>query len=338
MLAKNGGGAVRPNPQVGCVIVLAGQIIAEGWHRQFGQAHAEVNALAQLPEGTDLSQATVYVTLEPCSHFGKTPPCADLLISKQPGRVVVAMEDPHLLVAGKGIERLKAAGIAVEVGVEEQAARELNPHFITYHEDRRPYITLKWAMTADGFISRLPVPTNREDNLITGKAAQKVTHQLRAEHMAILVGRPTVEADNPLLNNRLVEGPSPLPLIIDRKGQLSANYRLTDGSIEVLIYNELKSEKQGLTEWVNVGGTNDFLKAVLDDLYARKIQSLMVEGGATLLNLFLAEGIWDELVIFVNPDLKFGHGIAAPSINLPKEGEKVGSDYLFRIKKKPVVG
>ena len=332
LLAKKGGVTVRPNPMVGCVIVTSNVVIAEGWHERYGGPHAEVNAIAQLPADADLSSATVYVTLEPCSHFGKTPPCADLLITKRPARVVIAMEDPNPLVAGRGVERLRLAGIAVEVGICGEAARALNKFFVTYHVLQRPYITLKWAMTADGFISRLPLPVRREDNQITCRDSLRLVHKLRSEHMAIMVGRPTVEADDPLLNTRLVEGPSPLPVIIDRLKQLQLHYHLTNGSHAALIYNLLVSERRGDVEWVRLNEEQDFLKQVVSDLFDRKIHSLMVEGGGKLLEQMIAAGMWDEMVVFVNPSLKFGNGVVAPTVSLPENGEKSGTDYLFHIK------
>lgn len=337
MLAKKGAAAVRPNPMVGCVIVAESAILAEGWHEKFGGPHAEVNAISQLPAEVNLSTATVFVTLEPCSHFGKTPPCVDLLISKRPARVVVAMKDPNPLVAGRGIERLRSAGINVEVGLCHAAARELNKYFVTYHELQRPYITLKWAMTADGFISQLPLPESKGDNRISCLESLRQTHQLRAEHMAILVGRPTVEADDPLLTTRLVDGPNPLPLIIDRYKQLTQRYRLTSGAIPAVVYNEEISETKGATAWVKLMKDQDFLDQVMADLHQRKIHSLLVEGGAQLLEKMITSGKWDEMVVFVNPGLKFGKGVAAPKVQLPERGEISGSDYLFRIKNNTAV-
>jgi len=335
-LAERGGEAVRPNPLVGCVIVKNDKILAQGWHQVFGGPHAEVEAIHQLKPGENLSAATVYVTLEPCAHFGKTPPCADLLVTMQPSRVVIAMIDPNPLVAGKGIARLKAAGIEVEVGIEEAAAKELNKHFVVFHQLNRPFVTLKWAMTSDGFISRWPVPQNREHNIVTGPSSQQFTHQLRAQHMAIMVGSKTVEADNPSLTVRLVKGKDPLPIIIDRTLRLSEAYRLLGGDRQVLVYNTLKSFQRGAVEYVAMANTPAFLKHLLQDLHQRKVHSLLVEGGTQLHQLFIASNLWDEMLVFVNPNLKFKEGLLAPEVNLPKDHVLLGSDYLFRIKNNPL--
>ncbi|MBL7917041.1 MAG: bifunctional diaminohydroxyphosphoribosylaminopyrimidine deaminase/5-amino-6-(5-phosphoribosylamino)uracil reductase RibD, partial [Bacteroidia bacterium] len=191
-LAQKGLGAVSPNPLVGCAIVKDGEIVAEGYHQKFGEAHAEVNAINNLPKDINPADCTLYVNLEPCSHQGKTPPCADLIISKGFKKVVIANMDTNPLVGGKGIEKLRTAGIEVITGVCEQEAKFLNRRFFTFHEKKRPYIILKWAQTADGFISKLPVPADRNKNLISGEASRKLVHQMRAEEDAILVGKNTV--------------------------------------------------------------------------------------------------------------------------------------------------
>lgn len=331
-LAEQGGLAVRPNPMVGCVIVRDNQVIAQGWHHVYGGAHAEVEAVRQLVPGENLTSASVYVTLEPCAHHGKTPPCADLLVSMNPKRVVIAMVDPNPLVAGKGIAKLKAAGIEVVVGVEENAALELNKHFIAFHKLNRPYVTLKWAMTNDGYVSRWPVPDKREHNIITGLEVLNYTHHLRAQHMGIMVGSNTVEADNPLLTVRTFTGPNPLPIIIDRRLRLSNEFKLLQGDRNVLVYNSLRSFKREQVEYVAVQNTDYFLKNVLEDLHQRNIQSLLVEGGTTLHNILMALNLWDEMVVFVNPNLHFNKGLLAPRVKLPEEHAFIGSDRLFRIK------
>lgn len=318
-----------PNPLVGCVIVYENKIVARGYHQKYGQAHAEVNAIAALPQDINPAECTLYVTLEPCSHFGKTPPCANLIIDKGFKKVVIAMKDPNPLVSGRGIALLEAAGITVECGVEEEEARALNPRFLTFHEKKRPFITLKWAQTADGFISRLPLPTRREENLVTGKEVQLLTHQLRARAQAILVGKNTVLADNPSLTVRLTEGLSPLRIILDSNLEVPKNLNVFSDGGSTLVINSIKSEKQGSVEYLKIEQGPNFIDTLFRELHARGVQSLLVEGGTKVLTRFLKEGLWDEIFVYKNPSLEFKTGISAPDINLPEKGEKIGLDEVF---------
>jgi diaminohydroxyphosphoribosylaminopyrimidine deaminase/5-amino-6-(5-phosphoribosylamino)uracil reductase len=329
-LAHKGWPAALPNPMVGCVIVHKDEIVASGYHQKFGSAHAEVNAVANLPNEIKPSDCTVYVTLEPCSHFGKTPPCADLLISKGFKKVVVACLDPNPLVAGKGIERLQAAGIEVEAGICEEEARALNVRFFTFHDLKRPYIILKWAQSADGYISRFPVPADRSQNMISRAEAQVYAHQLRTEVQAVMVGKNTALADNPALTVRLVEGVSPLRVLIDKQLELPTTAALYNGEAPSLIVNEKKTGQEGANDFFQVEAKADVISLVLTELHRRGIQSLLVEGGTQLLQSFLEAGMWDEVQVIKNPDLMLNSGVKAPSFNGIVGPEKLGLDEFFR--------
>lgn len=328
-LALKGWPMVQPNPMVGCVIVHGGQVVASGYHAQFGGPHAEVHAVQALPPGIDPAECTVYVTLEPCSHFGKTPPCADLLVRSKFSKVVVASTDPNPLVAGRGIEKLKAAGIKVEQGVLENEARDLNKRFYCFHQEKRPYITLKWALSADGFVSRDPLPADRSQNKITRKAADLEVHRMRSENMAIMVGKGTVLADDPQLTSRLVQGPDPIRVLVDRKLEIPAKARVFDKRGSVLVFNELKEEDQGHVRFVLLKSGQGILEQVLQKLHEFGIQTLFVEGGTHLLTEFLTANLWDEALVFQNPDLFFDNGIRGPEFPLKNTFELVGEDKLY---------
>jgi diaminohydroxyphosphoribosylaminopyrimidine deaminase/5-amino-6-(5-phosphoribosylamino)uracil reductase len=307
-LAALGRGLVSPNPMVGCVIVHDGKIIGEGWHRKYGEGHAEVNAVNSIEDDSLLSEATCYVTLEPCAHHGKTPPCADLLISKKVKRVVIAAVDSNPLVGGQGIERMSAAGIEVETGCLEQEALALNVRFFTLIEKKRPYIILKWAETADGFVAR----GNFDSKWISNEYSRSLVHQLRAEEDAILVGKNTALYDNPSLNVRSWVGNNPLRILIDRNLSLGTDLSLYDQSIPTLIYNCQKNEQQRQLEYVKLE-EGDFIKSLVKDLGQRKVQSLIVEGGATIINAFIDAGLWDEARVFSSETI-FGEGVKAPQL------------------------
>lgn len=331
-LAEYGRGSVSPNPMVGCVLVAKGRIIGEGWHRYFGGPHAEVQAVrdteARGNEG-QLASATAYVTLEPCSHYGKTPPCAELLIDKKISRVVVANDDPNPLVAGRGLALLRTAGIAVESGVLADLGKEVNRRFFTYFEQKRPYVILKWAETADGFIAAAggkPVPIS---NI---RSSQRV-HRWRSEEDAILVGRQTALSDNPALNVRHWQGQNPVRVVLDRNLSLPTSLRLFDQSQPTLVYNYLKCTKtpsmpERYSEVPAVAfsqikaGENE-LAQILDDLYQRKIQSVLVEGGTTVLDAFMKAGLWDEIRRCQSP-LRLGNGVKAPRVG----GTLIGSEAI----------
>lgn len=311
-LAALGRGSVSPNPMVGCVIVCNGQIIGEGWHQKYGQAHAEVNAVNAVEHKELLKEATVYVTLEPCSHHGKTPPCADLLVSHQVKKVVIGAFDSNPLVGGKGIERLRKAGIEVETNVLEAESRALNARFFTVIEKQRPYVILKWAQTADGFVAR----ENYDSKWISNANSRQMVHQWRAEEDAILVGPNTAKYDNPRLNVRGVEGQNPTRVLMDRNLHVSNELNLFDGTQPTLVYNTIKDASQHKVDWVQLSAEN-FIANMLNDLHHRKIQSIIIEGGAGILNAFIKAGLWDEARVFT-AKTTFGAGIAAPVIEASK--------------------
>lgn len=307
-LARLGIGDVSPNPRVGCVVVYDHKIIGEGWHKKWGEAHAEVNALASVKDKALLKESTVYVNLEPCSHTGKTPPCADLLIQHQVKKVVIANVDTNPLVAGNGIKKLAEAGIEVTSGVMEKEGRELNKRFFTFLEKQRPYIILKWAQTADGFIAQ----KNFESKWISNDLSRVLVHRWRAEEEAVLVGTKTASHDNPGLTVRHWSGRNPVRIVIDRFLRLSPHLQLFDQTSKTICYNVLKHEEHPNLIFVRLDEAN-FIGQLVKDLARQKIQSVIVEGGAQTLQGFLDTGFWDEARIVTSPRT-FGTGIAAPSI------------------------
>jgi diaminohydroxyphosphoribosylaminopyrimidine deaminase/5-amino-6-(5-phosphoribosylamino)uracil reductase len=321
-LAERGKGTVRPNPLVGCVLVHEGNIIGEGYHEQYGGPHAEVNAIASVTDPKLLTDATAYVSLEPCSHWGKTPPCANLLVEKGIKSVVVATLDPNPLVAGKGVKLLEQAGISVQVGLLEQEARWQNRRFFCQQEKHRPYLILKWAQTQDGFIAR----ENFDSKWISGTQSRQLVHQWRAEEQAILVGKNTALHDNPRLNVRDWTGSDPIRVVLDSKLELPADLHLFDQQIPTLCYTTLKSEKLTNLEWVKLPQIS--LEALLADLHARQIQSVLIEGGSQTIHQFLAADLWDEARVFTAP-IEFERGIAAPQLTqTPAESHAIGEDQL----------
>lgn len=305
-LARKGAGAVSPNPLVGCVIVHQNEILGEGWHERFGGPHAEVNAVRAVAQRGRLSQSTVYVNLEPCSHTGKTPPCADLLIRESVKEVVIANADPNPLVQGNGIEKLKAAGCTVRIGILADAGRELNKRFFTFFEKQRPYVILKWAQTADGFIAK----QNYESKWISNELSRQWVHQWRSVEDAVLVGTKTAAHDNPQLSVRDWTGRQPVRVVLDRFLRLPDKLNLFDGSQHTLRYNVLKHEEQPGTTLVRVAET-EFVQEVVADLFKRQIQSVIVEGGTFTLQQFIDLGLWDEARIF-HSHRSLGKGILAP--------------------------
>ncbi|HYG20740.1 MAG TPA: bifunctional diaminohydroxyphosphoribosylaminopyrimidine deaminase/5-amino-6-(5-phosphoribosylamino)uracil reductase RibD [Ohtaekwangia sp.] len=307
-LAERGAGHVSPNPMVGCVIVHDNRIIGEGWHKVYGGPHAEVNAITNVKEKALLPESTVYVTLEPCSHFGKTPPCADMLIYEKVKRVVVANLDSNPLVGGKGLQKLRAAGIEVVTGICEAAGRAMNKRFFTFMEKQRPYIILKWAETADGFVAR----ENYDSKWISSIGARQVVHRWRAEEDAILVGMRTAQHDNPRLNVRDWTGRNPVRIVIDRFLRLDKSLHLFDGMQRTLCYNVLKHEEDDNLSLVRIND-GSFLPELLHHLFSVNIQSVIVEGGAHTLTTFIESGMWDEARIFQSKKV-FLRGIKAPAI------------------------
>lgn len=322
-LALLGVGHVSPNPRVGCVIVYDGKIIGEGWHQKYGQAHAEVNAIQSVKEKDLLPMSTMYVTLEPCSHFGKTPPCADLIVEKKIRKVFIANLDSNPLVAGKGIEKLRQAGIEVETGLLEKQARDLNKRFFTFIEKQRPYIILKWAQTADGFIAQ----SNYESKWISHDLSRQLVHKMRSEEDAVLVGARTASHDNPKLNVRDWTGRNPVRIVIDRFLRLPQSLHLFDRSQPTVVYNVLKHKEHDHLIFARISEEN-FIHELLTDMHRRKIQSVIVEGGAQTLGFFIQQGLWDEAYVFISPRT-FEKGIVAPAIHgrLDKSS-RLGDDLL----------
>ncbi len=322
-LALLGVGHVSPNPRVGCVIVHDGKIIGEGWHRKYGEAHAEVNAINSVKDQSLLSQSTLYVNLEPCAHFGKTPPCADLVVEKKIRRVVIANLDSNPLVGGKGIKKLRDASIEVQTGILEDEGRELNKRFFTSIEKQRPFVILKWAQTADGFVAR----SNYESKWISHDLSRQLVHKMRCEEDAVLVGTRTASHDNPKLTVRDWSGRNPVRIVIDRFLRLPHSLHLLDGSQPTLVYNVLKHEEHGKLAFVRID-EEDFIHHLVKNLHERKVQSVIVEGGSQTLQLFMSVNLWDEAHVFVS-DRTFGQGIAAPVIQGKIiSSSKVGDDLL----------
>ncbi len=310
LLATNGLGKVAPNPMVGCVIVHNNNIIGEGWHQQYGGPHAEVNAINSVTDKTLFPQSTLYVNLEPCSHKGKTPPCADLLVAHKIKRVVIGCTDTNPMVAGKGIKKLKKAGIEVIEDVLKEECRDLNKRFFTYFEKKRPYIILKWARTRDGFISR-KAPFKKEENWITTPESKKLVHQWRAQEQAIMIGTNTAILDNPELTVRLVEGENPLRIVIDEKLTIPFSSHVFSPDTETLVFTSMNAQDSEHVKYVKTDFSKNILPFVMQCLYERKINSIIIEGGAHLLNSFIEDNLWDEARIFTGNKF-FKSGLPSP--------------------------
>ncbi|HEY8927949.1 MAG TPA: bifunctional diaminohydroxyphosphoribosylaminopyrimidine deaminase/5-amino-6-(5-phosphoribosylamino)uracil reductase RibD [Mucilaginibacter sp.] len=331
-LAQLGVGAVSPNPMVGAVVVLNDRIIGEGYHQKYGEAHAEVKAINQVIESFPdaagiLKQATIYVSLEPCAHYGKTPPCADLIIKHQIPNVVVGCRDPFAQVDGKGIEKLKEAGIKVITSVLEKECQWLNRRFFTRVQKHRPYVILKWAQTADGFFA----PDDNSQFWITGEESRRLVHQWRAEEDAILIGKNTAAIDNPRLNVRYAQGRAPKRVVIDRRLKLDPTLNLFDQSVETLVFNELKTDVDDKIKYIALEDFDRYVpQYILFQLYLQDIQSVIIEGGATTLNSFIEAGLWDEARIFTG-DKELKKGIKAPQVQGRLAGEYSSGDDKLRV-------
>lgn len=317
-LAQNGKLGAAPNPMVGAVVVCDGRIIGEGYHAKCGEAHAEVNAINSVKDESLLRRSTLYVSLEPCAHYGKTPPCAKLIVSKGIPKVVIGCQDPFSKVAGKGIEILKQAGCEVVVGVLEKACQDLNKAFFTVQLKHRPFITLKWAQSADGFMD---VERNDGEPVkLSSPLTLLIAHKRRAEHQAIIVGTQTARLDNPSLNVRDWCGPQPLRIVIDKDLTLPRHLHLFDGSQPTLVVTE-KNETIAGAMTLQVDFNQSILPQLMEELQRRNIQSLLVEGGSKLLQSFIDEGLWDEAYVEHCPQV-LGHGILSPSLINPKKSFK----------------
>ena len=319
-LALKGFPLAFPNPMVGCVIVHNDSIIGQGYHQKCGSHHAEVNAIASVENKELLEQSTLYVSLEPCAHFGKTPPCADLIVKSKIPRVVIGSLDTFSEVNGKGIQRLKEAGIEVLTKVLEKDCRAINKRFFTFHEKKRPYVILKWAQTTDRYIA----PLNQKEPLwISSPKSKTLVHLWRSQEQAILVGRKTAELDNPLLTTREVEGKNPIRIVLDRELSLNKDLLIFNDDAPTLVVNDKLSSENHLK--VNI---DNFAPSLLKELHSRNIQSIIIEGGTQTLYTFIEAKVWDEARVFTSKKT-LGKGIQSPLIqSVINHSEIVGNDKL----------
>ena len=331
-IAKRGIRAVAPNPMVGCVLVVEDKIIGEGYHERYGEAHAEVNAINNVSNQNLLKNATLYVSLEPCSHTGKTPPCCDLLIQKGIKKVIVGTKDPNPLVGGKGIEKLKNSGIEVSEGILKDQCLELNKRFFTFHEKQRPYVTLKWAQTLDGFLDQIRKDGEQKINWISEPETKTLVHKWRSEEQSILVGRNTITNDNPSLTVRDYGGMNPIRLVIDSQLQISGNLNIYSKDAPTIVFNRVKDKKENNVEWIKIKETST--SNILEELYRRGIQSVFVEGGSRTLQYFIIDNLWDEARVIVGQKY-FKEGYKAPIINkVPVKSMPFGKDMIHYYKRK----
>lgn len=310
-LAKNGLGTTYPNPMVGSVIVYNDTIIGEGWHKKSGEGHAEVNAINSVKDKSLLKKATIYVSLEPCSHFGKTPPCCDLIIKNEIPYVVVGTVDPNIQVAGNGIKRLVAAGAKVTVGILEKECNQLNKRFFTFHLKKRPYIILKWAESNDGFIA----PESKDEQKpvwITNAYSRQLVHKWRSEEQAILVGTQTVLDDNPKLDVRDWTGANPVRVVLDQNNRIPNSLHVFDNQVKTIFISKSKTEtEQENCLFENIDFKQNIASQITEVLFKHKIQSVIIEGGRQTLQTFIAANLWDEARIFIG-NISFKTGTTAP--------------------------
>ena len=320
-LAAMGAGMVAPNPMVGAVLVYNDRIIGEGYHQKYGEAHAEVNCINSVIEADKefITKSTMYVSLEPCVHFGKTPPCTNFIIENKIANVVIGCRDSFAEVNGKGIEKLKAAGIHVTVGILEKECCELNKRFFTFHKKQRPYIILKWAESSDGKIAPLNPPeggTLEHDItkrlLISNDFTNRLVHKWRSEEAAILVGTNTALLDDPALTTRLWPGKNPVRLVIDKELKLPGSLKLLNGSFKTIVFTYLQKEDHEFLSYHQLDKDENMLTQILSALYQKQIQSVIVEGGSILLQSFIDEDMWDEARVISNSQLTIGNGLVAP--------------------------
>ena len=312
-LAKQGLGNTYPNPLVGSVVVYKGEVIGSGWHQKSGEAHAEVHSIRHVSDRSMLADSTLYVNLEPCSHYGKTPPCTDLIIQSGIRHVVIGMKDPFEKVNGRGIQKLRHAGVRVDVGIEAAACRELNKRFITTIEKQRPYIILKWAETLDRFLAPKTKTTN-DPVWISNLLSRTLAHQWRAEEQSILIGKQTALDDNPALTTRLHKGPSPIRLLIDPKEEVDRKAKVFNPDQKVIVFTANKSRTEAHIEYVAIDFSANGLQQILSTLFQKGIQSMLVEGGSITLQHFIDSGLWDEARVITGRE-KFVEGITAPNIS-----------------------
>ena len=330
-LAKNGLGTTYPNPLVGSVIVYDGKIIGEGWHKKSGEPHAEVNAVNSVKDKTLLKKATIYVSLEPCSHFGKTPPCCDLIIKNGIPNIVIGTVDPNIKVAGNGIKKLTDAGAAVTIGILEKECKKLNKRFFTFHEKKRPYIILKWAESQDGFIA--PSKNIRHEQKpfwITNEFSRQLAHKWRSEEQAILVGTNTVIDDNPRLDVRDWSGNNPIRIVLDKNNRIQNDSHVFDNQIKTIILcQSITSINSENTIFERIDFDKNIAPQIIEVLYKHKIQSLIIEGGRQTLQTFIDENLWDEARIFVGNE-SLENGTKAPIVVMKNiEKHTIENDELI---------
>ncbi len=315
-LAQLGVSYTAPNPMVGALVVHNNRIIGEGYHRRYGEAHAEPNAISSVKEKELLPESTLYVSLEPCSHFGKTPPCANLIVKSKIKRVVIAALDPNPKVAGNGVRMLQEAGIDVKVGVLEEESRKLNKRFYCFQEKKRPFVLLKWAQTKDGFIDKKRTDSTEKALSISNSLTRLLTHKMRIENMAIMISTNTAMLDNPSLTARFWSGKSPIRIVLDKENIIPDNYHLKNQEIRTIIFiSKVLASKENL-EYIQI---DDFynLELILQKLYERNIQSILVEGGSKLHTSFINAGLWDEANVEISTTEIFD-GIKAPELKIDK--------------------
>ncbi len=330
-LAQMGIRNAAPNPMVGSVIVHNGKIIGEGYHMQYGGPHAEVNAVNSVKNPELLPESTLYVNLEPCAHYGKTPPCSLLIIQNKIPKVVIGCVDTFSKVSGKGIEMMEKAGIEVTTGILEKESRELNKRFFTFHEQKRPYIILKWAETSDGFIDK---EGNEPGAWITDDVCRVAVHKMRAEEAAIMVGTNTALIDNPALNVREWTGNNPVRIVLDRTLRLPGNLRLFDGSQPTIVFTEKEKEAGNNLSYVTLDFSQNVIPQILEHLYRQNLTSLIVEGGTRLLQSFIDMNLWDEAFRFIGPT-RFETGIKGPKLAaVPTHTTSIGNSKLFAYQNK----
>ena len=319
-LAQKALGNTYPNPLVGSVIVHNGRIIGEGFHKKAGEPHAEINAINSIKNEDKylIPEATIYVSLEPCAHYGKTPPCALKIVELGFKKVVIGAMDSHDKVDGKGKKIITDAGIEVVSGILEDECRELNKRFFTFHEKKRPFIILKWAQSADGFMDKDFNPTQ-----ISNSLSKQFVHQMRSEEHAILVGKNTALHDNPSLTVREIEGRNPIRILIDFKLDVPESFNIYNDEAETIVFNSIKNSKDKHLKFIIIEKENS-LNQILEKLYELQIQSVIIEGGRFTLQQFIDQNLWDEAVIFKNPNLNLGNGTKAPNFNLiPEQAENL---------------
>ena len=321
-LARQGAGYTTPNPMVGAVLVYHNEIIGEGFHERYGEAHAEVNCIAAAitnGHADKLQQSTLYVSLEPCAHFGKTPPCADLIIAHKIPKVVIGCRDPFAEVNGKGIDQLKAANVEVTVDVLKNECIDLNKRFFTFHQKHRPYIILKWAQTKNGKINS----GSTERLYISNEFTNRLVHQWRSEEASIIVGTNTALMDDPQLTSRYFNGNQPLRLVLDKELKVPSSAKLMNEEAPTIIFNYHKHQEQGQPQYYQITADVNAVHQIINALYQKKIQSILVEGGAQLLQSFIDEGMWDEARIITNEELIIHDGLPAPKLSHASKIETV---------------